>query len=368
MAREQEHFSAEIVKRGPNAGSFYFSVKVRHSLPDFLGSVNLKYVKLDIKRGYSDASIEFQQRILKNSGIGDKSYTPRVIFQVDYKISLKDGREEAAMVMFGAVNQVFAAIKIRPKDISILNTTPSPASMVTNHFMLRHNIRSFNLGGMSYAAGIIAIGLTKDLLKAYPGSYALVVSTKAVRFYLGTKATTGICSFLIASSEWGLLQCCSLAPAGTDGEPSINSTRRDGGWGGHALKANVPLLLLLRDSQRLHFLVNKTAKPYNFDIRNHIENACVLTTSKKVLDEIHYNLELTEEQMEASWKTLDRFGNTSSSSVWYELSYLEWRRKINRGERVCQIALGLGFKCCSVVWNALGRPKQHSPSPWDVEE
>lgn len=52
MARsEQEQFSTEIVNRGveesgPNAGSFYFSVKVRPGLPDFLSSVNLKYVKL----------------------------------------------------------------------------------------------------------------------------------------------------------------------------------------------------------------------------------------------------------------------------------------------------------------------------------
>lgn len=54
MAREQEQFSAEIENRGsenlgPNCGSFFVSVKVRQRLPDFLGSVNLKYVEL----GYS---------------------------------------------------------------------------------------------------------------------------------------------------------------------------------------------------------------------------------------------------------------------------------------------------------------------------
>jgi 3-ketoacyl-CoA synthase len=52
MARnERDMFSAEIVNRGiestgPNAGSLTFSVRVRRRLPDFLQSVNLKYVKL----------------------------------------------------------------------------------------------------------------------------------------------------------------------------------------------------------------------------------------------------------------------------------------------------------------------------------
>ncbi|KAE8676113.1 hypothetical protein F3Y22_tig00111633pilonHSYRG00107 [Hibiscus syriacus] len=52
MARkEQDLLSTEIVNRGiessgPNVGSLTFSVKVRRRLPDFLQSVNLKYVKL----------------------------------------------------------------------------------------------------------------------------------------------------------------------------------------------------------------------------------------------------------------------------------------------------------------------------------
>lgn len=51
MARRDEQFSPEIMSRGvehsgPYAGSPSFSVRVHRSLPDFLSSVNLKYVKL----------------------------------------------------------------------------------------------------------------------------------------------------------------------------------------------------------------------------------------------------------------------------------------------------------------------------------
>ena len=51
MAKEQAFLSPEIVKQGvqetgPNAGSMTFFIRVRRRLPDFLQSVNLKYVKL----------------------------------------------------------------------------------------------------------------------------------------------------------------------------------------------------------------------------------------------------------------------------------------------------------------------------------
>lgn len=141
--------------------------------------------------------------------------------------------------------------------------------------------------------------------------------------------------------------------------------------GGHALKANITTLgpLVLPVSEQLHFFTNfvfkkKKTKPYIPDYKLAFEHICILATSKKVLDEIQKNLELTEEYMEASRKTLERFGNTSSSSVWYELAYLEVNSRIKRNDRIWQIAFGSGFKCNSVVWKALknnGKPKQ---SPW----
>ncbi|KAJ6863740.1 hypothetical protein NC652_040330 [Populus alba x Populus x berolinensis] len=200
MERQQELLSTEIVNRGvknsgPYAGSLNFSVRVLRGFPDFLNSANLKYVEpgysyllspmfyfltapvlivilsaqigklfiwqdfclkrclqitedelieLANKSGkYNDAAIKFQHRALKNSGIGDETYMPRIVFQPGHKITLKDGREEAAMVMFGAVDDLLAATKIRPKDMNILivncgilNTTPSLSSIGNDMDML----------------------------------------------------------------------------------------------------------------------------------------------------------------------------------------------------------------------------------------
>ncbi|KAL6558622.1 hypothetical protein OROMI_018972 [Orobanche minor] len=144
------------------------------------GITREEYIELAKKSGqFNEKAIEFQHRVLKTSSIGNETYLPRVVFRPGYTRDLTAGREEEEASMFGAVDELIAATGIRPKDLRILivncmvlNTTPSLSVMVINRYKLRHNIHSYNLGGMGCAAGITAVDLVDDLLKAYPGSVA----------------------------------------------------------------------------------------------------------------------------------------------------------------------------------------------------
>lgn len=102
---------------------------------------------------------------------------------------MKEGRAEASAVMFGALDELFEKTRIRPKDVgvlvvncSIFNPTPSLSAMIINHYKMRGNILSYNLGGMGCSAGIIAIDLARDMLQSNPNNYAVVVSTEVVGY------------------------------------------------------------------------------------------------------------------------------------------------------------------------------------------
>lgn len=86
-----------------------------------------------------------------------------------------------------------------------------------------------------------------------------------------------------------------------------------------------------------------------------------------MIDAIQSELGLTKEYVEPSRAALYRYGNVSSSSIWYVLSFIEHFRGVAAGDRVLQIAFGSGFKCNSAVWVANRRVSEKTYT-WEVRE
>lgn len=362
---------------------------------------------------FDESSLEFQRKILERAGLGEETYLPEAMHSIPPKPSMAAAREEAEQVMFGALDSLFKNTGIKPKDIGVLvvncslfNPTPSLSAMIVNKYKLRGNIRSFNLGGMGCSAGVIAIDLARDMLQVHRNTYAVVVSTENItqNWYFGNKKSMLIpnclfrmgCSAVLLSNKSvdkrrakyklvhvvrthrgsdGKAFNCVYQEQDDAGKVGVSLSKDLMAIAGGALKTNITTLgpLVLPISEQLLFfstlvmkkLFNDKVKPYIPDFKLAFDHFCIHAGGRAVIDELEKNLQLLPLHVEASRMTLHRFGNTSSSSIWYELAYIEAKGRMRKGNRVWQIAFGSGFKCNSAVWEALRNVKQSPKGPWE---
>ncbi|KAG8389951.1 hypothetical protein BUALT_Bualt01G0032900 [Buddleja alternifolia] len=335
---------------------------------------------------FDESSLEFQRKILERSGLGDETYVPEAMHSIPPQPSMQAAREEAEQVMFGALDSLFANTNIKPKDIGVLVV----------------NCSLFN----PTPAGVIAVDLAKDMLQVYRNTYAVVVSTENItqNWYFGNKKSMLIpnCLFRVGGAavllsnkardkrraKYKLVHVvrthkgaddkafrCVYQEQDNDMKTGVSLSKDLMAIAGGALKTNITTLgpLVLPISEQLLFfatliikkLFNKNVKPYIPDFKLAFDHFCIHAGGRAVIDELEKNLQLLPLHVEASRMTLHRFGNTSSSSIWYELAYIETKGRMRRGHKVWQIAFGSGFKCNSAVWEALRNVKPSKSGPWE---
>jgi 3-ketoacyl-CoA synthase len=350
---------------------------------------------------FTPDSLAFMDKLVDRTGLGEKTYFPPGTLASPPDLSLANARAEAELVVFGCLDQLFATTGLKPKQVDILVVncslfcpTPSLTSMIVNKYKMRQDIQSYNLGGMGCSAGVISIHLAKDLLQAYKNSRAVVVSTENItqNWYQGndrsflitnTLFRVGGAAILLSNkatdrgvSKYKLLHSVRTHMGSVDSsyQAVFQDTDADGYLGvrldkdlmkvaGEALKRNITTLgpLILPWSEQIkyfwsHFnrkVMGKKGAPYMPNFERSIDHFCIHAGGRAVLEAIEKALSLKPEHLEASRAVLRRYGNTSSSSIWYELAYLEKKGAIRKGHRLWQIAFGSGFKCNSAVWRAL---------------
>ncbi|XP_010432405.1 PREDICTED: 3-ketoacyl-CoA synthase 17 [Camelina sativa] len=363
---------------------------------------------------FSESSLEFQRKILVRSGLGEETYLPESIHCTPPRPTMAAAREEAEQVIFGALDNLFENTKINPREIGVLvvncslfNPTPSLSAMIVNKYKLRGNVKSFNLGGMGCSAGVIAIDLASDMLQIHRNTFALVVSTENItqNWYFGNKKAMLIpnCLFRVGGSavllsnkpldrkrsKYKLVHTVRTHKGSDEKAFSCVYQEQDEclktgvslskdlmAIAGEALKTNITTLgpLVLPISEQILFFATfvakrlfnaKKQKPYIPDFKLAFDHFCIHAGGRAVIDELEKSLKLSPRHVEASRMTLHRFGNTSSSSIWYELAYTEAKGRMRKGNRVWQIAFGSGFKCNSAVWVALRDVEPSFKNPWE---
>jgi len=368
---------------------------------------------------FTEESLQFMGRMVNQSGVGPRTaWPPGIVQSLEGKPterSTEASREEAKTVIFTIVRELLKKTKINPKDIDILvincslfSPTPSLCAMVINEFKMKQGISSYNLSGMGCAAGLISVELVKNVLAAKPNSTALIVSTEIItpNLYHGNdrafllQNTLFRCggAAMILTNKWSaafqarfkllhVIRTIYIAEESmgcvyeTEDEIAHQGVRLSKDIvkvAGRAMEKNLttlgPYVLPIREQAKTAFwiVVRELFKrlksmfglqlpkinPYIPDFKRGIDHFCIHAGGRAVIDGIEKNLQLHPHHVEASRHTLYTYGNTSSSSIWYEMKYVCNHLGITRGQRVLQLAFGSGFKCNSAVWLALQSSKK----------
>uniref|UniRef100_A0ACD5WET8 Uncharacterized protein n=1 Tax=Avena sativa TaxID=4498 RepID=A0ACD5WET8_AVESA len=364
--------------------------------------------------GFDERSVRFMTRLLERSGLGEETCLPYAQHSIPPSRDLDHSRAEAQLIIFSAIDDLLAKTGITPDaiDILVVNCSlfapvPSFTDMIINKYKMRSDVRNVHLSGMGCSAGLISVGLAKNLLQVAPvGANALVVSTETItpNYYMGRERAMLLpnCLFRMggaavllstngANARFRLARVVRTLTGGENdgaylcvyqeeddrGNVGINLSKDLMGVAGDALKANITALgpLVLPASEQLLFalsfiarkVVSSRIRPYIPDFRTVFEHFCIHAGGRAVIDELQRSLKLSDEQVEASRMTLHQFGNTSSSSLWYELAYIEAKGRMRRGDRVWMIGFGSGFKCNSATWECIRPPppsEYGTDGPW----
>lgn len=299
-------------------------------------------------------------------------------------------------------------------NCSLFSPTPSLCAMVVSKFGMRQDIQSFNLSGMGCGASLISVGLAKDLLQRrnrFRGGKALVVSTEIItpNLYHGNERgfllqnTLFRCggAAIVLSNSWSdgrrawykLLHTvrvqsnseeaynCVYEAQDGDKQRGVRLSKDIVKVAGKCMEKNMttigPYVLPLSEqipvvtAVALRYLLKAMGKMlkasgqekwaaklpvkrhYVPDFKRGIDHFCIHAGGRAVIDGIEKNMKLELFHTEPSRMALLNYGNTSSSSIWYEMEYIQEHQKTNplkKGHRIMQVAFGSGFKCTSGVW------------------
>ncbi|KAH7560923.1 hypothetical protein ACOSP7_016605 [Xanthoceras sorbifolium] len=352
---------------------------------------------------------QFLLKAIVSSGIGEQTYAPRVMFSGGYENpTLQDGILEMDEFFQDSIEKLLSRSGVSPREIdvlvvniSMLAAVPSLPARIINHYKMREDIKVFNLTGMGCSASLISVDIVQSIFKTYKNKNALVVTSESLspNWYTGNDKSMilanclfrcGGCVMLLSNKRslkhraMFKLKCLVRTHHGNrdDSYHCCIQKEDDQGRVGFHLAKNLPKaatrafidnlreispkILPIRELLRFavvsfarKFIINNNSQKgersskAGINFRTGVDHFCIHTGGKAVIDGIGFSLDLTEYDLEPARMTLHRFGNTSASSLWYVLAYMEAKKRLKRGDRVFMISFGAGFKCNSCLWEVV---------------
>ncbi|KAK9111162.1 hypothetical protein Scep_018681 [Stephania cephalantha] len=321
---------------------------------------------------------------------------------------LHSALQEAQEGMFSSIDSLLSKTHMSPHEIDIVivtcgmfNPIPSLTSILVNKYKFKHDVKTYNLSGMGCSSGAMSIDLAANIVRSSSTTNktlnALVVATESIsqNWYFGDDRSmlvtncifrVGCAAAIVTNNNDSTMAKMELLTAlrthhGADDASYEAALQREDGFGNpgvaltkdlirvaaQGLKEHVRLLAprVLPLSQLVWYVYSVVAARLTMttgagggklvvpDFSTAFEHMCVHTGGKAVIEQVGRVMRLSEEATEPARMSLHRFGNTSSSLVFYELAYFEAKGRVKKGDRVWVLAFGTGFKVCSLVFRAL---------------
>ncbi|XP_059669671.1 3-ketoacyl-CoA synthase 12-like [Cornus florida] len=370
--------------------------------------LNTKLSATIIKRNKSlgHEEYKFLLRAIVNSGIGEDTYGPRnIIAGREESPALTDGLSEMDEFFFNTLDELFHKSRVPPLDIdvlvvnvSMLASVPSLTCRIINHYKMKEDIMSFNLSGMGCSASLISTNVVQSIFKSQKNKLALVLTSESIgpNWYSGSDKSmilsnclfrSGGCSILLTNNRALThraklsLKCLVRTHLGSSDEAHgccMQTEDDHKNLGFHLgkslpkvtngafvenIRTLAPKVLPFRDLfrytmlQKFWDIFSRYTKSGGgkviLNFKTGVKHFCLHPGGAAVIEAIGKGLELGEHHLEPAKMTLHRFGNTSASSLWYVLGYMEAKKRLKKGDRVWMISFGAGFKCNSCVWEVL---------------
>ncbi|KAK6163229.1 hypothetical protein DH2020_000093 [Rehmannia glutinosa] len=325
---------------------------------------------------------KFLLKAIVSSGIGEETYAPKMVFEGrEASPTLADGLLEMDEFFIDSIDKLFKRTNISPSEIDVLvvnismmATLPSLSSRIINFYKMREDVKVYNLTGMGCSASLISINIVQSIFKSQKNVKALLIGrlrrdpNKQTEPKRQIHVQAQMPSAHAPRRQRGIIQLLH-----TEGRrkrihrfsPRQKLPKAATRAFVDNLKEIAPKILPLRELLRfaakllfrkIHQKWSKSgggaARPV-INFKTGVDHFCLHTGGKAVIDAIAANLSLSEYDVEPARMTLHRFGNTSASSLWYVLAYMEAKKRLKKGDKVFMISFGAGFKCNSCLWEVM---------------
>lgn len=351
---------------------------------------------------------KFLLKAIVGSGIGEETYAPKMVFEGNEENpSHQDAIMEMEEFFEDSIGKLFQRTGIRPDtidvlvvNVSMLTCMPSLSGRIVNRYKMREDIKTYSLSGMGCSASLISINLVQSVFKSKKNQVALVVTSECLtpNWYTGNDRSmilsnclfrTGGCAMILTNKpslvhkSMFKLKVLVRTHHGAKDEAygcCFQTEDAQGRVGFHLgkslpktatrafienLKEIAPQILPMRELFRyatLSFarktLQNIFGKSFYatrpmINFKTGVDHFCLHTGGKAVIDAVAQSLSLSQFDIEPARMTLHRFGNTSASSLWYVLGYMEAKKRLKKGDKLFMISFGAGFKCNSAFWEVV---------------